>query len=85
MGWVLDFFDKTRTRPGSASSFFFFFFFFFKKNPYLTLFLIGQSKTRSIRVGLDQVLAGRAKIVIPNSDILPAGLGPAGAGDLDEQ
>ena len=52
--------------------------------PILTLFLIGQSKTKSIRVGLDQVPTGRAKIVIPNSDTLPAGLGPAGAGDLDE-
>ena len=40
LGWVSGFFDKTRTRFG-----------FFFKNPYPTLFFIGPSKIRPIRVG----------------------------------
>ena len=42
LGSGLGFFNKTRTRFG---------FFFFFLNPYPTLFLIRQGKTRPIRVG----------------------------------
>ena len=37
-------------------------------NPNPTIFFIGLGKTRPIRVGLDQVLVGRAVIVIPGRD-----------------
>ena len=40
--------------------------FFFFKNPNPTLFFIGPGKIRPIRVGPDQVSAGRAIIAIPN-------------------
>ena len=39
-------------------------FFFLNPNP--IIFFIGPGKTQPIRIGLDRISAGRAKIVIPN-------------------
>ena len=58
-GRVSDFFIKSGPDPVRV----------LKKNPYLTLFLIGPRKIRPIRVGSDRVSAGQAKIAIPTNKL----------------
>ena len=60
-GRVSDFFIKSGPDPDPVRV--------LKKNPYLTLFLIGPGKIRPIRVGSDRVSAGQAKIAIPTNKL----------------